>query len=90
MITHTTDLICEVCKLEVAIGVAASPIGPMSIAYCRTCLHVGAQPLWTLETMDDCDQRPRFYRFLVFYKGNYFPYGDVVVKMTEKTTEVSR
>ena len=42
-------LICQVCKTEPAIGVAASSLGPFSIAYCRPCLSIGCEPLDAIE-----------------------------------------
>ena len=35
-------LTCQVCDERPAIGVACSPLGPVSYAYCRECLGAGA------------------------------------------------
>jgi hypothetical protein len=41
---------CEVCQAEPAVGVAAIPGVPMSIAWGRTCLQRGVlMPLWTAQ-----------------------------------------
>lgn len=44
-------LICQVCNTEASIGVAASPLGAFSVAYCRTCLVLGCEPLWAIEAV---------------------------------------
>lgn len=40
---NLTELICEVCNNEPAVGVAASPLGPVSMAYGRECLRAGVE-----------------------------------------------
>jgi hypothetical protein len=40
-----TELICEVCHAEPAVGVACSVLGPVSVAYGRECLTRGYDPL---------------------------------------------
>lgn len=40
--------ICEVCKRNKAVGVAAVPMVPMSVAYCRECLEANSHPLHIL------------------------------------------
>lgn len=46
----TPDLrICEVCNSEPAVGVAAVPGAPLSLAWGRNCLEHGATPLWIAE-----------------------------------------
>jgi hypothetical protein len=39
---------CNVCEDELALGVAAVPGVPISVAYCRSCLQANAHPLWIL------------------------------------------
>lgn len=73
------ELICEVCGIEKAIGVACS-LGPMSIAYCRVCAALRAEPLWVLEATDECcggNMRPEYYHILTFVRGSYVEYREV-------------
>lgn len=35
---------CDVCGKETKVAVCASSIGPISFAYCRSCLAAGAEP----------------------------------------------
>lgn len=35
---------CDCCGEERDVGVACSPLGPVSFAYCRDCLKAGAEP----------------------------------------------
>lgn len=42
---------CEICKQEVSIGVAASPLGAFSISYGQKCLDEGAEPEWAVNAM---------------------------------------
>lgn len=42
------QLTCDVCKKREAVGIAASSCGPVSFAYCRSCLSVGAEPYGAL------------------------------------------
>lgn len=45
---------CECCgKSDQPCGVAASPLGAFSCAYCRVCLAMGAEPLGYIETTVD-------------------------------------
>lgn len=37
---------CDVCKNEPSVGVASSVLGPLSLAYGRSCLDKGAEPYW--------------------------------------------
>jgi len=37
-------LICDVCGKNEAVGVAAVPMVPISMAYCRACLDANAHP----------------------------------------------
>lgn len=41
----TSDPKCDVCGAVEVVEVAAMPGVPISVAYCHTCLHSGAQPL---------------------------------------------
>ena len=47
-------MVCDVCNVHQAIGVAAVPCVPMSAAYCITCLAVGADPYWALVANTTC------------------------------------
>lgn len=38
-------LVCNVCEQNEAAGVASSPLGAISFAYCTKCLEHGAEPL---------------------------------------------
>ena len=40
----TEKLICDVCNENEALGVAASPLGPISHAYCAECLRQKVEP----------------------------------------------
>ena len=40
----TEKLICDVCEKNEALGVAASPLGPISFAYCSECLKQKVEP----------------------------------------------
>lgn len=51
-------LTCDVCGQESAVGVAASGIGPFSIAWGRKCLDNDAEPIWAVETLLDMNQGP--------------------------------
>ncbi len=44
----TTKLICDACKENEALGVAAVPGVPMSVAYCRECLQANSHPMYVL------------------------------------------
>ena len=46
-------LTCDICNEEPAVGVAASGIGPFSIAWGRICLDRGAEPLFAIEALLD-------------------------------------
>lgn len=48
------NLICEVCNINEAIGVAAIPGIPMSVAYCKDCLEKDSHPLWALIANTAC------------------------------------
>lgn len=43
-----SDLVCDVCGAEPAVGVAAVPGVPVSVAYGRICLSANAHPMWVL------------------------------------------
>jgi hypothetical protein len=47
-------LICEVCNTNEAIGVAAIPGIPMSVAYCKECLEKDSYPMWALISYTAC------------------------------------
>lgn len=40
--------VCECCRKEPAVGVAASAIGPISFAWGQNCLRAGVEPYWLL------------------------------------------
>lgn len=47
---HVPDLgPCQCCENEPAVGVAAVPGAPMSIAWGKECLRQGASPLWVAD-----------------------------------------
>lgn len=45
---------CQVCEKNDAIGVASGACGPISIAYCRPCLQMGAEPFDILAAYLGC------------------------------------
>jgi hypothetical protein len=45
---------CQVCDKNDAIGVACGACGPISIAYCRECLQIGAEPFDILAAYLGC------------------------------------
>lgn len=42
------ELICDVCKENEAVGVASSPFGAISSAYCGECLRAKREEYWIL------------------------------------------
>jgi hypothetical protein len=42
------SLICDVCQLRTAKGVASMPGVPVSCAYCQVCLDANAHPYWAV------------------------------------------
>lgn len=46
--------ICETCNKNTAIGVAAAPCVPISVAYCHACLCANAHPWWVLVANTVC------------------------------------
>lgn len=48
MTATPTELICDVCGERQAVGVAAVPGVPISVAYCKLCLQANAHPLYVL------------------------------------------
>lgn len=47
-------LICQVCEKNEAVGAAAVPCVPMSVAYCKECLEANAHPWWVLVANTVC------------------------------------
>jgi hypothetical protein len=73
---------CDVCG-GAAKGVAASSLGPISLAYCQECLSRGAEPIgmWHL-TIGLCDGpdgvRPEFTEHAASYKnGRYIGWDEI-------------
>lgn len=49
---------CDCCNRERPTQVAASPLGPVSSAYCQECAEAGAEPEWTVRYLwEDIAQR---------------------------------
>jgi len=46
--TQQPKLTCEVCDKNEALGVAAVPGVPMSVAYCKECLEANSHPMYAL------------------------------------------
>ncbi len=42
------ELTCEACNKNKAIGVAAVPGVPISVAYCKECLQANSHPMYVL------------------------------------------
>lgn len=42
---------CNVCNKNEALGVAASPFGPISLAYCRECINAPADAYFIIVNM---------------------------------------
>lgn len=85
------DLVCEICGLEPAIGVASSPYAPCSLAYGQNCVDRNADALWiltaTLEICGGCQGiRKEFYNAMTFKDGNYCTIGKVF--LMAKTMDV--
>lgn len=40
--------LCDCCEERPVVGVAASPLGPISHGYCRRCLQLGIEPIETI------------------------------------------
>lgn len=56
---------CDICG-EPAIGVACSTLGPMSFAYCKTCLNDGAEvPSIIAYTIAACGGRDKVGPFVL-------------------------
>lgn len=45
--------ICDVCSKE-SVGVAASPLGAYSNAYCKDCIETEIEPYWDLVSFGFC------------------------------------
>lgn len=80
-----TDGKCECCMRErKLIGVASSTIAPMSMAFCKECLVIGAEPLGLMQALIEVDGHDNwhesFWAILVFDPGTkkYRPFGEVV------------
>lgn len=48
------ELVCNVCNKNKAIGVAAVPGVPMSVAYCKGCLEANSHPMYVLIANTAC------------------------------------
>lgn len=77
------NLICDVCRSEPAVGVAASPLAPMSQAYGRECLRQEAEPLWLVHaTIDLCggpEHINEWVKEIRSYKdGRYIEWDEII------------
>jgi hypothetical protein len=75
-------LMCEVCGLEQAVGVACSPLGAVSLAYGRNCLNFGADALWMIDATIDCCCGPEhmaswFWGMMTYKDGKYLSAAQV-------------
>jgi hypothetical protein len=75
-------LICEVCKKNEAVGVASSAVGPVSLAYCKTCLDWMADALWVIASSVYCCDGPEhmaewFWDMRTFRDGLYISAAQV-------------
>lgn len=76
-----SDGICECClRKKDLIGVASSGLAPMSIAWCRECILISAEPLALVRTLVEIDG-PEAAEALadqvVFYNGEYTHFKEV-------------
>lgn len=80
------DLKCDVCKKE-AEGVYASPLIPMSFAYCKECMDAGrllyAELICRISNCCPCNSEKEIETFLE--EDKYIkPYVDPTLKFYEK------
>ncbi len=75
------DGICECCmRKKNLIGVYSSSIAPMSIAWCRECILIEAEPLslcCALVEVDGPEADEALAEQIVFYNGEYTHFGEV-------------
>lgn len=75
--TDVTKLVCSVCRENEALGVAASPLAPVSLSYCRRCLDHGADAeflfQWAFDGVggDVSELAPWVLAMKVFRDGEY-------------------
>lgn len=73
---------CDVCDKSESVGVAASTIGPVSLAYCKECLVRNAEPLFAFEYLyDEVSEEgeglaERVNDLTTFRDGKYITWGD--------------
>jgi hypothetical protein len=72
------DELCDVCHLNKPIGVASTSM-PLSVAYCRTCAELHADPEIVFETMymgnEDQEVDPEMGdQYLTFKDGKYITF----------------
>lgn len=53
-VSQQSGLVCEVCNKNEALGVAAVPGVPMSVAYCKECLEANSHPMYVLVANTAC------------------------------------
>ena len=85
----TTDLTCNVCERQPAVGVASSTLGAMSLAYCQQCLIENADATFMLAGNiysigpNPNDYAEWFWSSKTFYDGRYITareYFDIVTQ----------
>jgi len=76
---------CEVCQLNDSIGVACSALGPVSMAFCKTCLEKNAESVGMIEyTLDACggpDDVADWVKQLKTYKDGQYLTWDEYMKV---------
>jgi late competence protein required for DNA uptake (superfamily II DNA/RNA helicase) len=81
-----TKLICDVCNKNEALGVASSPFGAISYAYCRECLNKPADPLMTFEYLFETiypNEAAWVYKYFTFKDGKYISWQEFVSEKTK-------
>ena len=79
-------LICQVCSINPAKGVASCTFGPMSLAYCSECLAHKAEPLWAFDyTFDEVSENGEgmadwWLQMTTWKDGQYITWPDYVAQ----------
>lgn len=77
---------CECCGVNDIIGVASSPLGPVSHGYCQECVQRYAEPAYMLDyTLDSCGgieniREDIVTRITTFVEGGYISFTDYAAK----------
>jgi hypothetical protein len=80
---NTEGMKCDVCGNPEVVGVASSPFGPMSNAYCLTCLQKRAEPRSVFEYLYaeiHPNVAPWVFMYCTYINGEYIPWTEFVGK----------